>query len=1123
MSFRRVLFALLCSIVAVLPVCAQNVGGSIAGTILDPSGAGVPNAKVTVTNTDRNAVLYTTASNLTGNYIAPQLPIGHYSITVEASGFKTVVKQGVTLSVNSQLTENVQLEVGAVQQQVNVEASPVQVDLQTSIAGNLIGSAQVNQLSLNSRNYEQLVALMPGVTFTGTSDQIYIGVSNPFGASNQVSFSVNGARTSQNNWTVDGADNVDRGANLTLLNYPSVDSIEEFKVLRSQYSAEFGRNGGGMVNVVTKSGTNDFHGNAYEFFRNNVLAANNFFNNANKVAPLAADGTAKVPPLRYNNFGYTIGGPVWIPKVYKGKDKTFFFFSQEFRRVITYTSVQGVAPTAQEKQGIFPSPVCVQYSGNTCTQTATQITNIDPFAAGYLKDIFSQVPDAPASHNIFLSGRNIYNARQELAKIDHVLNAKWRVSGRYLDDSIPSQEPRGLFQSSALPNVATTNTNSPGRSVVTRLTGSVSPTLVLEAGYTYSYGAIISTPVGLTSYANSPDIRPSLPYPVTLGRVPLLSFTTLSSIVGYGPYNDYNRNHNWFASMTKIHGNHTLKAGFTFNKYNKQENNAAANVGSFSFTTSSTLTPAGTSTIDQSWANFLLGNVTSFTQAARDITPSIHQNQAEMYVQDDYRVRRNLTVNLGVRYSLFRQPTDGFGYLNNFSPAAYDPAKAPQIDANGNLVPGTGDPLNGFIQAGKNSPYDSKVTNERNHNFAPRAGLSWDPFGQGKTAVRAGYGISYDAIQVSNVYENLVFNNPPSIQTITINNTTTRNITGGTVAVSTAPPAVNAVGIPFKTPYMQQWSLDIQQELPHRVIVDIGYFGSKGTNLIGTADINEVYPGFGVAAGLTTANVPFNRTTDPKLNAIRPYRGYNAINSIQSWYDSRYNSLQAALRKEFKGGGFLGVNYTWSKLLTNAGTDVAAPMNTYNRQADYGLSPYDRTHVFTADFDYPLPQLKDKGKALRYTAGGWEVSGVVSASSGLPFNASDSSLGTDPGGLGFLGSSSAGPRADQVCDPNQGAPHTIAQWFNTSCFTDVPIGQVRPGNAGRNTIRGPGFQTWTLSLFKNFAFAEHCRLQIRGESFNAFNHTNWSSIGATLGSSTYGNITAARDPRIVQLGAKLYF
>jgi len=1100
---------------------AQDNTGAILGSVLDASGSAVPNAKVTVTNMDRNAVIRIVNSNSEGNYSAPLLPIGRYSVAAEASGFKTAIEKGIVLDVNDRLTVTLKLEVGDVKQEVTVEANPVQVELQSPVVGTLIDGKQITELSLNNRNYEQLVGLMPGVTYTGTGDQIYVGAYNPLtGTSNQVAFAVNGGRTDQNNWTIDGADNVDRGANLTLLNYPSVDSIAEFRVIRGQYSAEYGRNVGSIINVVTKSGTNDFHFVAYEFNRNDKLAANNFFNNANKVN-LNSEGKAAVPPLRYNNFGYTVGGPVYIPKVYNGKDKTFFFFSEEWRRIITYTSVQGVGPTAGEKQGIFSAPVCTAFTGSTCTAQSNQIANIDPVAQAYIKDIFSKIPDAPASHLLNLALRNIFDTRQEMIKIDHVFSPKWSVQGRYLQDAVPTVEPRGLFQASALPGVATTSTNSPGKNVNIRLTGTLSPTIVNELGYSYSYGAVLSNPIGLDASVNSPDINLKLPYPVTLGRIPTLSLGNISSVIGYGPYRDYNRNHNWFDNFTKVAGKHTLKAGVTLVKYEKRENAAANNVGTFTFSTTPIAT--GGNTTVQGWANFLLGNVSTFTQVARDITPDIHENQAEMYIQDDIRVRRNFTFNVGVRWSLFRQPTDSNGYLNSFNPSVFNPANAPQVDANGNLVPNTGNPLDGQILANKTSPYGSKIANENYLDFAPKVGFAWDPFKTGKTSIRGGYGISYDT-PAPGIYEAGITGNPVSVQSITVTNTTFANVTGGTVSVPLSPPSLTGYGAHYFTPYTQSWSFDVQRELPRQTIIDIGYFGTKSTHMLGEPDLNQLPPGLAVALGITPAGTPLTTTTDPRVNAYRPFRGYRAINVYESWFNGNYNSLQTMFKKQFGGSGFIGASYTFAKSLTNAGTNGASPENTYNFAGDRGFSPYDSPHVFSANWSYVLPFFRHSKPLLRYPLAGWQYSGIFSTRTGLPFNASDSSLGTDPAGLGLLGSGSgATPRADTICNPNANAPHKLLQWFNTACLADVPKGQIRPGNSDRNSIRGPGYQKFDMSLMKNFYVTEKALLQFRAETFNTLNHTNWSSIGATLGSATFGQVTAARDARIVQFGLKLSY
>ncbi len=306
-------------------VLAQDITGSIAGTIVDASGAGVPGAKVTVTSLDRNQVLRTATTDGAGNYSAPLLPVGKFSVSVEAKGFKKASETDITLNVNDKLTVNLKLEVGDVQQEVTVQAAPIAVELQSPVQSTLVNGTQIRELALVTRNYEQLVALMPGVSSSAV-DQLYVGVSAPAGAAATIPFAINGARNSGSSWTVDGADNVDRGANLTLLNTPSVDAIEEFKVQRSDYSAEFGRTGGGIISVITKSGTSQFHGDAYEFVRNNAFAANNFLNNANRLN-LGNDGTARVPALHYNNFGWTLGGPVVHSTTCMAKTRTRPFSS----------------------------------------------------------------------------------------------------------------------------------------------------------------------------------------------------------------------------------------------------------------------------------------------------------------------------------------------------------------------------------------------------------------------------------------------------------------------------------------------------------------------------------------------------------------------------------------------------------------------------------------------------------------------------------------------------------------------------------------------------------------------------------------------------------------------------
>lgn len=1104
---------------------AQDVSATLQGTVLDTTGRSVPGAKVSLTLKARNQVVRTITTDVSGSYAAPLIPIGTYTLRVEADGFKSFEQSEIILNVADNKKVNVTLELGDVAQTVEVQAAATGVELASPANATTIEGTQVRELALGTRNYQQLVGLMPGVSPAPT-DELYIGVSSPSGTAATLPFSINGQRNSANNWTLDGADNVDRGSNLTLLNYPSIEAIDQFKVERSAYTADSGRAGGGQINVVTKSGTSQFHGSAYEFVRNDAFAANNFINNANRVNVI--DGKAQVPPLRWNDFGFTIGGPVAFGGYNKERNKTFFFFSQEFRRIITYTTFQPTVPTTGMLQGSFPTPVCISYSGGACKQTSTQIPSslINPISQQYITDIFSKLPlNATSTTSGFFPQRNVYNTRQELVRIDHSFSDRFSIWGRFMDDDIPTTEPGGLFTGSTIPNGATTSTNAPGRSYVVHVLNTIRPTLLNEFGFNFSRGAIQSTPIGLTNKSANPNINVPEPYANTQGVVPTLSFTGGSSLIGYGPYTEFNRNYNFFDQATWVRGRHSFRLGVTVNRYQKTEN-AASGQGVFAFT--STGAPSGTSSFNQSFANFLLGNVGTFTQPSTDITPNLWAWQTEAFAQDDWKVTPHLNVYLGVRWSYFGQPTDSNGILTNFYGPAYSAANAPQINpTNGNVIVGTGNNpfTNGIINGGKGSPFGDTVGKSSWTNFAPRVGVTWDPIGDGKTAIRTGYGMFYDS-SLFGTYEQSIFQNPPYVQNVTINNGPFNNITAGTPPGTVSTAYVRGTPAESTVPYVQQWSFSAQRQFPWQVAVDTSYVGTKGTHLLGIVDINQAYPGVALAAGLhaPNGNTVFTSADDPRINAVRPYLGFNAINMILPAFDSNYHSLQVGVNKQFSQGNFIRLAYTWSKNMTDNGSDRSnAPQNSYNwHSGEYGPATLDRTQVLTVNYVYTIPIFAGSRGLTAAALKGWQLSGIFAAYTGAPFTVTTSNV--DPAGLGLLGNSAASSRPDMVCDPNANAPHTIGQWWNTACFAPVPQGQVRPGNAGRGVIRGPGFWNFDTSLMKNFSFKERVNLQFRGETFNTLNHANPAGFGSTnITSTLFGQITSYRAPRRIQLALKLTF
>jgi hypothetical protein len=1167
---------------------AQDTTGSIFGTVTDTSGATVPGATVTIKDMDKGIVVRTIVTDDNGAYSAPQLPVANYEVTVEAPSFKKYIENKIKLDVNQRRTVDATMVAGDISESVVIEADPLQVELQSATASTLISGDQVRELSINNRNFVQLVTLAPGVS-NDLADQVFVGTVNPDGQANTVNISVNGARSSQNTFTVDGADITDRGSNITIQAYPSVDSIGEFKVLRSLYPAESGNSGGGQVNVVTRSGTDKFHGSLFEFIRNEALNANDFLSNQTAPVGRTPEGKAKRRPFRYNNYGVTIGGPVYLFNFGEGPGgmfrklkRTFFFFSEEQRRDLRYPALTSTVPDAALRQGIFPIDVCINrndISTETCTGanrlpagTPLPANRFNPTAQAYVTQIYNKLPlpTNAATYALISAAVNRANFRQEILKIDHSFTNNWSAFYRFQNDKIPTLDANALFSSgSGLPGVSTTETNSPGKAHTFQTTYVISPNTILEGRYTYSYGAILSSNVGTLSNQVS-SIPVNLPFANTRDRVPSVATTLLASangfspLTGFGPYDNFSDKHNAGLSLSMIRGVHTFKFGGNVSRYRKNENALVGdgpgpnqgNFTSFSATLPTGVTASALNQNIQRWANFLVGNAASFRQAKFDYTADLRQKNLEAYAQDEWRFRPNLTVYMGVRYSIFGQPIDKNGRLTNFIPELFNPANAPRVTGDGNLVAGTGNFCNGMIVNSQNlgsqancsptvSPFGETITSTNKGNFAPRFGLAWDPFGKGTTAIRTGYGIYHEQILVG-WDEQIIGQNPPFQENVDFTNVRLDNPAAAAAgAPSGAARTIRARQSDWKTPYMQHWSLDWQQQLGKNTVFTVGYYGSKGTHLIGIVEINELPLGRAIASQcatgantLQTAGATLVQCQAPGtgflsgaatniLDQIRPYRGYRSITMMQPRFNSNYHSLQISAQRRFAQTSQVNLAYTWAKNLTDSQNDrTNAPQNSYDIKSEYSRATLDRRHVFTLNYIYELPFFTNGKGFLGQTLGGWQASGIVTAQSGLPFTATTSNL--DPGGLGLISALVAGSRPNLLCDPNENAPHTQQQYFNTSCFqvnpaTNSGLGNA-PGTAGRGIIEGPPTYRVDFTMTKIFRFGETTRLQIRGEAFNIFNHTNFRGFSSLNRTSTlFGIIGSVRDPRTIQLGAKFIF
>ena len=1139
-----------------------ETAATITGRVMDSAGGVIPNATVVITDKATGSERRAQADE-NGTYTARLLPPGTYTISVAQTNFKKYLQE-VGLSAKDRRLVDIVLEAGSVSEVVTVTSDIVGV--QDSPTGqSLVNERQVRELPLVNRDFLKLLESgIPGVS-SDLADETSLGLTN------RTSVSINGTRRNGINFLVDGVNNVDGGSNITLLTTPTIDSVREFKVLTSNYTAELGRSASGVVTLVTKSGGNDFHGSLYEFARHDRFNANTFFN---KRVPRRADGSiapgTATPRLRYNNFGGTFSGPVMLPRFgeggsahWSGRNKTFFFFSQEFRRIRRGTTAATAnVPSLAQRGGDFSAnlglPLYLQAngtSGTTVTATPLFVTDtnsaaiqaragmvfntagrayagnlipgadISPLALAFL----SAYPQPNIGTNQFtFTSVALQNTRQEVVRIDHNFSEKQRLFGRYSHDLNQTTEPGGLFNGINLPNIATTNTTIPGQILAISLTTIVSPTLVNEVSYNFSQNHIVSALIGRsrrTDYPGSSGIPEFYPEN-NVGAIPTINISSIEKIGSAQQPDIRYRNNLLRDNVTWTRGGHTFKFGFEFAFEGKNENAGTGSLsqGSFSFTQSGSLGRSNSnvnlSQAGVGFASFLLGRADSYSEDQFDVTNILRFGRREFFAQDTWKFRPNITLDFGVRYQYFVPPTDKNNLLNSFIPSLFNPAQIPTCSNAlcSSLVRGTGNPLNGIVLAGGNSPFGRTVVPSDKNNFSPRVGIAYDPFKNGKTIIRAGYGFYYDQV-ASFLVQDASQVNPPFVNRATFSsNVTLANPSGGVSSVSGALPILSVVGIDptFVTPEVQQWSLGVQREIFKNAVLDLSYVGTKGDHLLDRRNINFVSP------AATQAFFLANNSTN--VNSIRPFRGFGTINFIETAAVSRYHGLLSSFNYRFGRGNSINLSYTFSKNMTDFTNDrdgVDAPQNPFNLRAEYAEARSSRPHIFAASYVYELPFFaKSDNRVLRALLYGYQISGITNLESGNPVSRVLSST-TTTGRRGNRSVLVGNPRAGLAgtIDPVTGLPF----YYDPNAFADPVLGAF--GNSGRAILRNPGRDQTNLRLTRNvYLNSDKGRyLQFFVEAINAFNHTQFTVIQNQLGLSNTGRPTGARLPREFQFAFKLYF